>query len=213
MFLTQLKLSTQDMIDLRIKDDYAVHKIVYSLFPEEEKERNRILYVDKEVRKDHRVLWILSQIEPQMKFEKEKMQTKPVSEDFLNHKRYSFEIVLNPVKKSKESGKLVAIRIPPKTKENENLQERAKELLDWFFQKAEQNGFAPDQEKLQFLPKPTQTFSQKDHKEQTVVHNKVLFSGTLTVTDPERFRQAFEQGIGKAKAFGFGLLQLVPIFD
>ncbi|MBQ6108977.1 MAG: type I-E CRISPR-associated protein Cas6/Cse3/CasE [Thermoguttaceae bacterium] len=209
MFLTQLLLTTQDMIDLRIKDDYAVHKIVYSFFCKED--GNRILYVDKGLQKGHRVLWILSQTKPEIPFGE--FETKEVSGDFLNHKRYSFEIVLNPVKKSKEKGKLVAIRIPPKTKENEDLRERAKELLDWFFKKAEQNGFAPDQEKLQFLPKPTQTFSQKNKPEQTVTHNKVLFSGTLTVTDPERFRAAFEQGIGKAKAFGFGLLQLVPIFD
>lgn len=210
MFLTQLKLSTQDMIDLRITDDYSIHRVVYSLFPEEDKERNRILYVDKGVRKDHRVLWILSQIEPQMKFEKEKMQAKPVSEDFLNHKRYSFEILLNPVRKSKELGKLVPVRAPSK-EERENDPQKD-DLLDWFRQKAGQNGFAPGPD-LRYMVKPVQTFSQKDHKEQTVFHNKVLFSGTLTVTDPECFRQAFEKGIGKAKAFGFGLLQLVPIFD
>lgn len=211
MFLTQLKLSTQDMIDLRITDDYSIHRVVYSLFPEEDKERNRILYVDKGVRKDHRVLWILSQTEPQISFGE--FETRSVSEDFLNHKCYAFEILLNPVKKSKEKGKLVAIRIPPKTKDDENIRERAKELLDWFFRKARENGFEPDPNRLRFLVKPTQTFSQKNKPDQTVTHNKVLFSGTLTVTDPERFRSAFENGIGKAKAFGFGLLQLVPIFD
>lgn len=211
MFLTQLKLTVQNMIDLNIKDDYAVHKIVYSLFPPGKE--NRILYVDKGIRKERRVLWILSQTEPQMVFEMIEMDTHLVSEDFLNHKCYAFEILLNPVKKSKEKGKLVAIRIPPKTKEDENIRERAKELLDWFFRKARENGFEPDPNRLRFLVKPTQTFSQKNKPDQTVTHNKVLFSGTLTVTDPERFRSAFENGIGKAKAFGFGLLQLVPIFD
>ena len=208
MFLTQLLLSTQDMIDLRITDDYSIHRVVYSLFPEEDKKRNRILYVDKGVRKDHRVLWILSQTEPQISFGE--FETRSVSEDFLNHKRYTFEILLNPVRKSKELGKLVPVRAPSK-EERENDPQKD-DLLDWFRQKAEQNGFAagPD---LQYTVKPVQKFSQKNKKEQTVFHNNVQFSGTLTVTDPERFRSAFENGIGKAKAFGLGLLQLVPIFD
>ncbi|MDO4856406.1 MAG: type I-E CRISPR-associated protein Cas6/Cse3/CasE [Thermoguttaceae bacterium] len=206
MFLTQLKLSVQDVTDLRIKDDYAVHKIVYSFFRKED--GNRILYVDKGFRKEYRVLWILSQTEPQISFGE--FETRSVSEDFLNHKRYSFEILLNPVRKSKELGKLVPVRAPSK-EERENDPQKD-DLLDWFRQKAGQNGFAPGPD-LQYIVKPVQMFSQKDHKEQTVFHNKVQFSGTLTVTDPERFRSAFENGIGKAKAFGFGLLQLVPIFD
>ena len=38
----------------------------------------------------------------------------------------------------------------------------------------------------------------------------VLFEGVLEVTDAERFRQALEQGIGSAKAYGFGLLSIAP---
>lgn len=38
-----------------------------------------------------------------------------------------------------------------------------------------------------------------------------LFEGELEVTDAERFRAAFRNGIGPGKAFGCGLLSLVPI--
>lgn len=38
-----------------------------------------------------------------------------------------------------------------------------------------------------------------------------LFEGELQVTDVERFRSAFRNGIGPGKAFGCGLLSLVPI--
>jgi CRISPR system Cascade subunit CasE len=37
-----------------------------------------------------------------------------------------------------------------------------------------------------------------------------LFEGALVVTDAERFRAAFEGGIGPGKAFGCGLLSLAP---
>ena len=39
----------------------------------------------------------------------------------------------------------------------------------------------------------------------------VRFEGLLTVTDPVLFRQALAQGLGSAKAFGFGLLSVAPV--
>ena len=36
----------------------------------------------------------------------------------------------------------------------------------------------------------------------------VRFNGLLQVTDPEKLMQAVRNGIGPAKAFGFGLLSL-----
>jgi CRISPR system Cascade subunit CasE len=38
----------------------------------------------------------------------------------------------------------------------------------------------------------------------------VLFEGLLRVTDPDKFRVALEQGLGPAKAYGFGLLSIAP---
>jgi CRISPR system Cascade subunit CasE len=37
-----------------------------------------------------------------------------------------------------------------------------------------------------------------------------LFEGTLEVTDPAAFRKALEDGVGPAKAYGFGLLSIRP---
>ncbi|MCD8476336.1 MAG: type I-E CRISPR-associated protein Cas6/Cse3/CasE [Shewanella fodinae] len=31
--------------------------------------------------------------------------------------------------------------------------------------------------------------------------------------DPEQFKQSFKNGIGKGRAFGCGLLQIVPMLD
>ncbi len=38
-----------------------------------------------------------------------------------------------------------------------------------------------------------------------------LYDGTLTVTDPARFREALQSGIGHGKAMGLGLLSVAPI--
>ena len=36
-------------------------------------------------------------------------------------------------------------------------------------------------------------------------------SGSLEVTNPQQFFDAFVQGIGSAKAFGFGMLLIKPL--
>lgn len=38
----------------------------------------------------------------------------------------------------------------------------------------------------------------------------ILFDGNLVVTDPERFYETLRQGIGPAKAYGYGLLSIGP---
>jgi CRISPR system Cascade subunit CasE len=44
----------------------------------------------------------------------------------------------------------------------------------------------------------------------TLTFASVLFEGELRITDPGRFRQTLENGIGAAKAYGFGLLSVAP---
>jgi len=43
--------------------------------------------------------------------------------------------------------------------------------------------------------------------------NSGLFEGVLLCTDPDKLRQAIINGIGPAKAFGFGLLSIAPAID
>jgi CRISPR system Cascade subunit CasE len=38
-----------------------------------------------------------------------------------------------------------------------------------------------------------------------------MFIGKLKVTDRIKFKESFRKGIGRAKGFGFGLFQIVPI--
>ena len=42
---------------------------------------------------------------------------------------------------------------------------------------------------------------------------QVDLSGHLRVTDREKFIQTFFRGFGRGRAFGCGLLQIVPIVD
>jgi CRISPR system Cascade subunit CasE len=49
-----------------------------------------------------------------------------------------------------------------------------------------------------------------DRSASRVTFASVLFEGLLRVTDPDKFRLTLEQGLGSAKAYGFGLLSIAP---
>ena len=67
------------------------------------------------------------------------------------------------------------------------------------------------------LPLESQSKDNKDKEKPHVVSfgssefSAALFDGTLTVTDADKFAAAIENGIGKAKGFGFGLLSVAPL--
>lgn len=203
MFLSRLTLTLQDYRAFRITDDYSIHRVVYSLFPENA-DAGRILYADRGVRNALHTILILSRIRPVCSPETpQHIETKEIEPGFLKHSRYAFEILLNPVRQETRSRKCVPIR-------GEILQ------YEWFLEKAAAHGFTltpEDKARLVIRQMETQKFRQKDRPECSVHHHRVQFSGTLTVSDPELFQKAFEQGIGKARAFGFGMLQLVPVWD
>lgn len=92
--------------------------------------------------------------------------------------------------------------------------------ISWLMNKASAHGFeiepteladpsAPEQKalQLQVSDRFTRTFRREGKPVTLAV---ATFSGILTVTDADAIRQALTQGIGRAKAYGCGLLTLAP---
>lgn len=192
-YLTKLFLDAAALRKGNIRDDYSIHRLVYSLFPLEQ-ERSRFLYADKGSVRGGRLLLVLSEKEPNVP-EYVTSATTIISENFFRFSDYRFEIDLNPVKKEKESGKRRAVT-------------GQLDLLNWFIAHSEKWGFQADARSLEVSIKPVRQFS----KDETVcTFNHAFFRGRLHVTDQEKFRESFFAGLGHGKAFGFGLLQLRPI--
>ncbi len=76
-------------------------------------------------------------------------------------------------------------------------------------QKAATWGFDVEPESLQISNIGVVIFNRDNAITQT--HGSATFIGKLMVTDREAFMNSFKHGIGRAKGFGFGLLQIVPI--
>ena len=192
-YLTKLFLDAAALRKGNIRDDYSIHRLVYSLFPLEQ-ERSRFLYADKGSVRGGRLLLVLSEKEPNVP-EYVTSATTIISENFFRFSDYRFEIDLNPVKKEKESGKRRAVT-------------GQLDLLNWFIAHSGKWGFQADARSLEVSIKPVRQFS----KDGTVcTFNHAFFRGRLHVTDQEKFRGSFFAGLGHGKAFGFGLLQLLPI--
>lgn len=193
MIASMLTLDWKDMRILRIRDGYAVHKLVYSLFPGSQRE---FLYLDQGGDRRGKRILILSREQPQVP-SIGTLHIKSIPSGFLEHSSYAFQVKLNPVERKSGSAKFLPIVTRP-------------ELVDWFVKKQVTWGIAVDVDKIEIMDIGLQVIQKEDMK---IVHNSVEYRGILDVADHERFKYSFEHGIGRGKAFGFGLMQLRPIDD
>lgn len=207
LHLTQILVSYEDAVRLlRIRDTYDWHQRIWQAFGGRDgQSRDFLVRVDRK-EEAFRVL-ILSGSAPEKPdwCPTDCFGTKPIPDDFFAHPRYRFSLLANPTKKLRVdnadgSRKKNGRRAPLVKRE---------ELVAWLQRKAEAGGFTINADSLRTVPRGREFF----HKDSTSrgTHSAVEFQGELRVTDLVSFRAAVANGIGSAKAFGFGLLVLAPI--
>jgi CRISPR system Cascade subunit CasE len=125
--------------------------------------------------------------------------------------RWAFRLTANPVhsaRRTDDEPTKVTAHVTPRHQ------------LQWLLQRQEAAGFkvvtkaperrlAPglDDQELAVHNRRQLAFNKKGHhKPVTIV--TVTYDGTLEVTDPDALRRALTQGIGRAKAYGCGLMTL-----
>ena len=192
MIASIFRLTRKDMKGLgNDVDEYGIHKLVYSLFPGE---KRNFLFLDKGGCYDERTILIVSLNKP-IESNLGKLQSKVIPEHFLNHSEYAFEVRMNPVKRRSDNRKAVPIQ-------GEDV------LRSWFMQKQDSWGIEILPEKLEVFDTGLQKFTKGEH---SIYHNKATFRGILSVKNKDLFKDSFRNGLGRGKAFGFGLLQLKPL--
>ncbi|NTW50028.1 MAG: type I-E CRISPR-associated protein Cas6/Cse3/CasE [Chlorobiales bacterium] len=205
MIATILTLSRKDVYALRVTDDYSLHRVVYSLFEDvrsdEEKQSSvpsGFLFADKGGDAKGRQILILSD-RPPLQPEHGELVSRPVLDEFLQHSFYKFEVTLNPTRKENKSGR----RVPIKTREAVAAWFGGKSLASW--------GFSVDPAQLDVRMLPVMQFKKQD--DLTVTHGAARVSGMLRVENRDLFIESFKKGLGRGRAFGFGLLQIEPLKD
>ena len=198
MIASVLKLNRADCKSLELKDAYSIHKIIYSLFPHKNNEIRDFIFADKGGDWNCRQILIHSERPPETP-EFGVIESRKIPESFLKWDYYGFEVILNPTQRNGPTQKTTPIR-------------GAENLHKWFIQKAPSFGFEVEPESLQVTRIGVKRFERnKEGKTFVQTHGTATFIGKFKVIDRQNFIKSFKQGIGRAKGFGFGLLQIVPI--
>lgn len=79
----------------------------------------------------------------------------------------------------------------------------------WLMDKAERHGFSLAQGEFLAVRQQQYHFCKPADHHRQVELLSVTFEGYLTVTDADRFRQTLTEGIGRARAYGMGMMTVV----
>ncbi len=128
---------------------------------------------------------------------------------------FRFRLLANPTRRVSPRSELD----PPELRGKRVALRTEEEWLAWLARKGEQCGFAllavraaPDVPDVR-TSGDTKVLGRREGTGRggaRLTFGSVLFDGHLRVTDAERFRQALVEGVGPAKAYGFGLLSIAP---
>ena len=210
MYISRVALDSNDRKKLKdLTHLGAYHNWVESSFPEELRAnvRSRKLWrID--TLKGEKYLLLISEAEPDKKcLEKYgvsgTVQTKLYDKflESINEERvYRFRVTLNPVKSiSQGIGKRGRV-VPEITAEQQMafLESRAAKL-----------GFELIPDEYQIVERSWEPFTKQGQK--MIRLNKVTYEGMLKVTQKDVFYRTLTEGIGKKKAYGFGLMTVIPV--
>lgn len=208
MFASVLRLDRTAVKALRITDAYSLHRVVYSLYDDVRDAASKvnssssgILYADEGG--DHRTrrILMLADRAPESAVDGQygEVHSKPIPEGFLQHDHYRFKVVVNPTRRHSGSRKLIPVR-------------GREAIADWFLQRADESwGFHASTEQLQVGEINVLQFAAKQQRSVTIAQAHV--QGMLSVHDRTQFRNSFVRGVGRARAYGCGLLQIVPVIE
>lgn len=192
-FLNQAKVPWAWALKQGLGDPYKLHQWIWGVLPDDPEARRDFLF-RSDVKGGILRILLLSERMPSQCGDVE-WKTTEVSNTFLGHGAYRFQVRANPTFRRDSDHKRLAIFDEVK-------------IRDWFTRKFTDAGCkllelettAP--RKLQF---------RKGTGRHPVTAYSVDASGILAVHDESQFRATFDAGIGPAKGFGFGLLLLQPI--
>lgn len=193
MYITQFEIDTKNHLVFKdLTSLSAYHGLIESAFPAEQTLgiRKRHLW-----RLDKQKILLVSEDKPDKdalaKYGKN-IQTKNYDK-FLNNLNtntvYAFELVANPMKKIKGKRRNIF---------NDD------EKLKWLHTLSKCNGFLIDSIEM------PNTLILSVHKYHLTLHC-TKFNGVLQITDLAQFKNAMINGIGHNKAYGVGLLTVIPL--
>lgn len=211
MYLSRVKIDERNRQRVRELDHLgAYHNWVETSFPEEFSlgERTRKLWrIDK--LQGERYLLVLSEQKPDLERLEyygvaNTAQSKPYDsllERLDNQMKVRFRVTLNPaisISSGKQSGKRGKV-MPHVTLEQQ---------MQYLYDRSLKNGFQLENDEWTITERSLEPLNKK--KMRPICLSKVSYEGLLTITDVDLFRKVLVTGWGKKKAYGCGLMTVIP---
>lgn len=204
MYLSQLILNGRDRTVLRdLSNAHALHQRIMQAFPDQQRENPRAdwnILFRQEPGSD--VILVQSEVEPDWSQLPQGYLTQQAMKPFepqasqLNRARIiQFRLKANASKRDKQTGKLIGLLSQP-------------DQMAWLERQASQHGFALLNATV--VPTPN-VFGVKAKGTAPIRIATVLYQGVLQITDPDLFVEAIQQGIGRGRSYGCGLLSIAPL--
>jgi CRISPR system Cascade subunit CasE len=134
-------------------------------------------------------------------------ESKPFAPAFAAGQRLQFRLRANPATKTGTTSKADRLAGKPRCNGRRVGIVHEEEQVGWLRRKGEAGGFRVHG--VTVVPEGlTQGFKTANEVCVTLPLLAARFDGLLEVTDPDRFLQTVEEGVGPAKGLGFGLLSL-----
>jgi CRISPR system Cascade subunit CasE len=185
----------------------AYHNWVEKSFPEEFAvgERSRKLWRIDQL-KGRNYLLIVSQSEPDMTQleafgvpDSGQCKTYDVFLQSLTHgQKMSFRLTANPVRAVKQDNQRGKV-YPHIT---------AEQQLEYLEKRAEKLGFSLMDHDYQIIQRDFPILKKKGGK--SIKLARAIYEGSLIIENVEIFRKTLTEGVGKEKAYGFGMMTVIP---
>lgn len=215
-------LSRTQLFDVMEGGAYTAHQLLWTLFPEHQGERPFLFRQEMEEdeasgsMKGLPRFYVCSRHQPAA-VDGFDVQCKPFTPELRQGDRLAFRLRANPTvalsggrgQRSHRADVLMAARKPflPGERASPACSEAMNEAAKaWLSARAERHGFA-----LPVCPEVgayRQHELQKAGRREAIRFSSIDYEGLLEVTDPELLIETLAHGMGRAKAFGCGLLLL-----
>ncbi len=217
MYISRVEIDTNNR--QKIRDLYhlgAYHNWVENCFPNELKKKVRLRHLWRiDELNGKKYLLVLSEEKPKLdKLERYGVANTAETKDYdhflssLNQgKKYRFKLTANPSyritdAKTGKSKVVPHITVLQQTK--------------WLLDRSEKYGFdlvkSEDDEETYEMNITSRDWPRLRRKCNKIVKlSRVTFEGLLEIKDLQQFKQAMVTGIGREKAFGMGLLTVIPM--
>lgn len=197
LYAGKIILKPTAMARLRIRDRYSLHRMVLDLYPCRETDgkgpfARDVQWADRGEHLAGREVLLLGNRPPLTEDlpDDVRVMVKKLPDTFLEHEIYRIRMDVNPCRCV--DGRRQAV---PRG-----------ELEKWLHDKAERSGFTFTH--LQIGRYSATRFVKEGHR---VTFAELRVDGIVRVLDADLFKQTVANGFGRGKAFGYGLMQIIPI--